>query len=124
MTKENKSVLKQIIKIREEAQSLIDQSQRVIWKLHFLEVHMKREEENKKGGGSMKNLVIICLCFLFTGCAYISHTVATMKASDVNAIASGVPIGVKDGDVLFERTMEVYIFRGWKEEKKEVDENN
>lgn len=64
----------------------------------------------------MKYLVL-CLCILFSGCAYISHTVATMKAKDVSAIASGAPIGVKDGDVLFERTMNIHIFHECKVEK-------
>ena len=63
----------------------------------------------------MKYLAMFCLCVLLSSCAYISSTVATMKARDVNAIASGVPIGVEDGDVLLKRTMSIHIFHDCKD---------
>ena len=65
----------------------------------------------------MRYLIIICLCVLLSGCAYISRTVVTMKAKDVSAMTSGIPVGVKDGDVLLERTMEVYVFYDRKKDK-------
>ncbi len=66
----------------------------------------------------MKYLAMFCLCVLLSSCAYVSSTVATMKAKDVNAIASGVPVGAEDAYVLFERTMNLHIFHSCKEVEK------
>ena len=83
---------------------------------------LKRAKEKREI--DMKYLPILCLCVLLSGCAYISHTVATMKAKDVKAVASGVPVGAEDAKVLFDRTMEVYMFHNYKKAKGEDNVTN
>jgi len=44
---DNKEILKQIIEIKEKAQDLIDQAQKVVWELYFLEVRISKEDKLK-----------------------------------------------------------------------------
>lgn len=56
--------------------------------------------------------VLLLLSFpIYSGCAYTSHTIMTLKAKDAKAIVSAVPVGVEEGRILMDRKMHWCMFQ-------------